>query len=240
MPARPRTIAPLLVLALATALVAVPAPASAVDTTACTVTRADLAWDAGTADLQASGAASLEETTLHFADGAGVIDAVGPVGSIAFEATVTFTGDDGASTTLTNPTFVLAEQTGQLLADVQAEGAELVPQAPLGSVDLGAGAITEDGTALTFTAVEAATDRAPDAPAFWDGEPGTLDLTVDADCPPVSASTATTPPAETDEPDVTPWVVSGVVGGAALLAALLAVGSVARRRQDAATLDEHA
>ncbi|MFS0866120.1 HtaA domain-containing protein [Microbacterium sp. 179-B 1A2 NHS] len=239
MPARPRTLAPSLVLALLGALAAAPAPASAADTTACTVTQADVVWDAGTAALEASGSATLEATTLRFSDGAGVIDPVGPVGSIAFDATLTFVSDAGVQTTLTNPTLLLTEGSGQLLFDVQPEGTALVPQSPLASVDLRAGAITEDGAVLTLTAVEAATERASDAAAFWEGDPGTLDLTAGADCPPVAASGATAPATGAEEPDTTPWVVFGVVGGAALLAALLAVGSVARRRRNAASLDEH-
>ncbi|HCJ47867.1 MAG TPA: hypothetical protein DHW40_00800 [Microbacterium sp.] len=233
----------LVVLLAVTSPALAPVAASATDTAACTAIEAELAWDLGTSEFSASGGATQEDTVLRLTGGAGVIDPVGPVGSIAFEATVEFISDAGVATVLTNPTLVLAEESGQLLADLEPEGTALVAQAPLASVDLRAGAISEDGEVITATAVDATTERAADAVAFWSADPGELDYTITAECPPVESTVTPSgaPDAAGDDGGDGSgiWIGLGVGAAALIVVVLLTAGSIARRRRDAASVDAH-
>lgn len=227
------------------ALLAAPTPASATDTVACTVTVADVLWEAGSSELIASGAVSTDDEAISFTDGSGVVDPVGPVGSIAFEGALSFASDAGVKTTLSGGTVVLAEDSGQLLFDVDAEGSSSAAQAPLATIDLRGAAVTEDGETVTVTAVEAPTSFADDAITGWVGEPGALDLTVVAECPapeatgaPDSETTGAAPGAADDADGQGLWIGLGVGALALVVAVLLAAGSIARRRRDAASADQ--
>ncbi len=215
------------------------APAAAADTTACTVSEARAVWVAGSDDLEASGSAASTDGQLTLDGGTGVLDPLGPTGSISFEGEIGYTSAAGVPTTLTNPTIVVDGKSGILLFDVQPEGTDLIPQEPLVTVDLRAGAVSEEGDAVTLDALEAATDASAGAEVLWSGVPGSLDLTVAAECP--TAETPTGGPASPEADDGSGmWLAVTAVGIAAALAALLAVGSVQRRKRNSASVDSGA
>ena len=233
---------PIFALALAVAFVPVlgavePAHAAA---RSCIVSEAKAVWDAGASDVEAGGAVAAADGILTFTDGTGVVEPVGPTGSISFDGTLVYTSAAGVKTTLSAPTIVIDGTRGTLLFDVQPEGTDLVPQAPLADVDLGAAAVSESGDALNLDGVGAATDPTGQGrDVLWSGMLGGIDLTIAADCATAEASTgpsAVPAPADAEEDAggtgiLVPVIVVGV---AALLAALLAVGSVQRRKRNSA------
>ena len=227
---------PILALALAVALLpiigaAAPAHAAA---RSCIVSEAKAVWDAGASDVEAGGAVAAADGVLTLSGGTGVLEPVGPTGSVSFDGTLVYTSAAGVTTTLSAPTIVIDGTKGTLLFDVQPEGTELVPQAPLADVDLGAAAVSESGDALNLDGVGAATDPTGQGrDVLWSGTLSGLDLTIAADCatPEASADAAA---AEKDAEGTGILVPVVVVGVAALFAALLAVGSVQRRKRNSA------
>lgn len=238
-----RTRTALAAAAVAMAAVALaPSPALA-DAGTCTVSAARVSWPSGGGDLTPSGAIELEDGVLLLDGGAGVLDPVGPTGSIAFEGDVSYTSAAGVATTLSNPTVVVDGGEGMLLFDVQPDGTELIPQAALATIDLRAAAISEgDGTAM-LDGVEATTDLTSEGvDVLWSGAPGALDLAVEADCPGRDAAatpTAGAEPAEEDGGSAGLWIAVGVTTAASVLTVLLAAGSVQRRKRNSARSELH-
>jgi hypothetical protein len=233
-----RALPPILLVALAAALTASPAQAAP---STCTVSDAQMVWDTGADDLQGDGAVSAEGGILTFTGGTGVIEPVAPSGSVTFDGTLEYTSAAGVLTTLSTPTLVIDGGAGMLLFDVQPDGTALIPQAAVADVDLRAAAVSEEGETVNLDGVGAATDAtAEGVDVLWAGTLGGLDLTVVADCVD-EGSAATTAPAATAEDDtdaggtgiLVPVIVVGV---AALLAGLLAIGSVQRRKRNSASV----
>lgn len=224
----------ILVIALAAALLPVTAlPAQAAPRT-CTVSQATAVWDAGASDVQASGSLAAADGILTFDKGTGVLEPVAPSGSASFDGTLAYTSAAGVKTTLSAPTLVIDGDQGSLLFDVQPEGADQMPQAPLATVDLRAAAVSESGDTVNLDGVGAATElTAEGRDVLWSGVAGTFDLTVVATC--TTAEPAVAPAGDEADAGGTGILVPVVVVGiAALLAALLAVGSVQRRKRNSA------
>ncbi len=228
----------ILVIALAAALLPVTAlPAQAAPRT-CTVSEAKVVWDAGPSDAQASGSVAADDGTLTFEKGRGVLEPVAPAGSAGFDGSLAYTSAAGVKTTLSAPTLVVDGEKGSLLFDVQPEGADQMPQAPLATIDLGAAAVSESGDTVNLDGVGATIEpTAEGREVLWSGAAGTLDLTVVATCTTAETSAAPAAAPAGDDEDaegagiLVPVIVVGV---AALLAALLTVGSVQRRKRNSA------
>lgn len=218
----------------AAAVVLVPtAPANAAAPT-CVVSEATAVWDSGADELRTDGAISAEGGILTFDGGAGVLEPVRPSGSLSFDGTVTYTSAAGVETTLSTPTLVIDGGSGTLLFDVQPEGTELIPQAALAEVDLRAVAVSESGDTMNLDGVDAQTDATADgSDLLWAGTLGDLDLTVTADCTTI-ADTAVVEEEEQDAAAPGILVPLIVVGIAATVTVVLAVGSVQRRKRNSA------
>ncbi|MFL0564983.1 HtaA domain-containing protein [Microbacterium sp. 179-I 1D1 NHS] len=224
----------ILMIALAAALLPATAlPAQAAPRT-CTVSEAKVVWNAGASDVQASGSVTADDGTLTFEKGKGVLEPVAPAGSVSFDGSLDYTNAAGVATTLSAPTLVLDGEKGSLLFDAQPEGAEQMPQAPLATIDLGAAAVSESADTVNLDGVAAATEpTAEGRDVLWSGAAGTLDLTVVATC--TTAEPAAAPVDDEEDAGGTGILVPViVVGVAALLATLLAVGSVQRRKRNSA------
>ena len=227
----------ILVIALAAALLPVTAiPAQATPRT-CTVSEAKLVWDAGAADVQATGSVATADGALTFDGGKGVLEPVAPAGSVGFDGSLVFTSAAGVKTTLSAPTLVVDGEKGSLLFDVQADGADQMPQAPVATIDFRAAAVSESDDTVNLDGVGAATELTPEGrEVLWSGAGGTLDLTVVATCTTADPADVAASPADDKEDAggtgiLVPVVVVGI---AAILAALLAVGSVQRRKRNSA------
>ncbi|WP_197471652.1 HtaA domain-containing protein [Microbacterium oleivorans] len=200
----------------------------------CTVTEAKVLWDAGAADVQPTGSVTAADAALTFDGGAGVLEPVRPSGSLSFDGTVAYTSAAGVETTLSAPTLVIDGGSGTLLFDVQPEGTELIPQAALAEVDLRAVAVSESGDTINLDGVDAQTDATADgSDLLWAGTLGDLDLTVTADCTTI-ADTAVVEEEEQDAAASGILVPLIVVGIAATVTVVLAVGSVQRRKRNSA------
>lgn len=227
---------PLTVAVIGAALVVL-VPAAPADAAApsCVVSEARAVWDVGADDLQADGAVAADGGVLTLDGGAGVLEPVGPTGSISFDGTLRYTSAAGVETTLSAPTLVIDGGAGSLLFDVQPDGTELIPQAALAEVDLRAAAVAEAGDAMSLDGVDAQTDATGDgADLLWAGTLGDLDLTVAADC---TATGDTVVVEEEEEKDAAaPGILVPliVVGIAAAVTLVLAVGSVQRRKRNSA------
>lgn len=218
----------------AAAVVLVPtAPANAA-APMCVVSEATAVWDSGADELRTDGAISAGGGILTFDGGAGVLEPVGPSGSLSFDGTIAYTSTAGVETTLSAPTLVVDGGSGTLLFDVQPEGTELIPQAALAEVDLRAVAVSESGDTMNLDGVDAQTDATGDgAGLLWAGTLGDLDLTVAADCTTI-ADTAVEGEEEKDAAAPGILVPLIVVGIAAAVTVVLAVGSVQRRKRNSA------
>lgn len=243
MPNRQRTttaIAAVVLVVGGLAAVGAASPALAADTTACTVSVAELAWHADAADVEVSGGAEADADGIRLTGGVGILDPVAPVGSASFEATLTFADEEGVDTVLSNPTLVIEEGDGELLFDVQVGDEALRAQTALGAIDLRAATVSEDREVVTFRALEAATEWTAGAPASWAAATDTLDLDLTADCPAseTTPSPAATGDAASDGGDGI-GIPIAVVSVAVVVVALLAFGSIARRRRNTASVDDH-
>ncbi len=224
----------ILVIALAAALLPVTAISAQAAPRTCTVSEAKLVWDAGASDVQASGSVTADDSTLTFEEGKGVLEPVAPAGSASFDGSLAYTNTAGVKTTLSAPTLVLDGERGSLLFDVQPEGADQMPQAPLATIDLRAAAVSEAGDTVNLDGVAAATEPTTEGrDVLWSGAVGTLDLAVAATCTTAEPAAASAGD-EADAGGTGILVPVIVVGVAALIATLLAVGSVQRRKRNSA------
>lgn len=238
MQARHLGVTAILAIALAATVPLVGAsPAHAAPRT-CTVSEAKVVWDAGSSDVQANGAVASADGILTFDNGKGVLEPVAPAGSVSFDGSLDVTSSAGVRTTLSAPTLVVDGEKGSLLFDVQPDGADQMPQAPLVTIDLAAAAVSESGDTVNLDGVGAATELTSEGREVLSaGAGGTLDLTVVATCTTAepSAVGAAAPSDDAEDaggPGILVPVI--VVGVAAVLAALLAVGSVQRRKRNSA------
>lgn len=240
---------PAAALGVALAVGLAPAPAAASDTTACTVTGAELTWAADAAlrveaeAWETTGEVVHDGAAFSWTAGTGVADAALPTASVAFDGTVSFpaaTGD--RRTAIVDPTLVVDGEQGRLLlalaADGEAQGDGAADQIHLLDVDLGAATVTKDGEVITLAVVGAPTTLTAEGASHLtahaagaDFEP--IDATVIADCAePEPEADAAAGEAE----QATAWLPITAVAVGALLVALLAGGSVARRKRRTAAL----
>ncbi|MFI8633177.1 HtaA domain-containing protein [Microbacterium sp. NPDC077663] len=209
------------------------APAYAAAPT-CVVSDARVVWNVGADELRTDGAITADGGVLTLDGGAGVLEPVGPSGSVSFDGTLGYTSAAGVETTLSAPTLVIDGGAGSLLFDVQPDGTELIPQAALAEVDLRAVALSESSDTINVDGVDAQTGATAEGrDVLWAGELGDLDLTVTADCTTVSDAVAVE---EEEEDAAAPGILVPfiVVGIAAVVTVVLAVGSVQRRKRNSA------
>ncbi len=241
-----------------------------VDTAApgmCVAPDADLAWG-----FKASFLAYLDSTIAHggwevsgdvtdngglftWAHGTGSFDE-GPVGAVAFDGAVRFTGHDGAlDTTMANPQVIFTAQGAVLLLDVAGEtqGGTTVDEQGVrfADLDLAAATVTFADGVVTYADIPAVltADGSAAFGTYGEGEELeslTLSIASENDCfavlagfaeaqpePEVSASPS--PSATPDAPatdtngGLAPWLVWALVALGAIVA-LLVVVSVVRRR----------
>ena len=243
---RPRALPPaVLGAALAVALGLAPAPAAAADTAACAVTAAELTWAVDTAiradagDWEATGEVAHNGSAFSWTAGTGVADATLPSASVVFDGAVTFAAiDGGRSASIVDPTLVVDGEQGRLLAATAEDGAGAAggDQLHFLDVDLSAATITKDGDAITLAVVgapstltEEGASRLAAHAAGDDFE--SIDATIVADC---AASDADAAPDEAEQG--TAWLPVTAIALGVVIVALLAGGSVARRKRRTAAL----
>jgi len=237
---------PAAVLGAALALGLAPAPAAAADTAACTVTAAELTWAVDTAiradagDWEAAGEVAHNGSAFSWTAGTGVADATLPSASVVFDGAVTFpTVDGGRLAAIADPTLVVDGEQGRLLlAPVAEDGADAAggDQLHFLDVDLAAATVTKDGGVITLTVVGAPTTLTEEGASRLTAHAAgddfeSIDATIVADC---AAPDAEASPDETEQGTL--WLPVGAVALGAVLVALLAGGSVARRKRRTAAL----